>query len=293
MDDPRSWSRAREDLRRGFRSWRLWGHLGWNDIRSRYRRSLLGPFWMTVTMGVTTAGLGSVFSLIWHSPAATFFPYVGTGLIVWAFIGGCLSDGMGSFTESAELLSQTSAPLTVYVLRTVWRQTLILAHNLIIYFVLLAFFFRRLHEHGYTMDGQACGTPDGMVCHPGLGWNTFLVLPGFGLALAGGIAAALILGIVATRFRDAPPLIGAIIQLLFILVPITWPLDKLIQNAPGKAWIIELNPLYHYVQIVRQPLIGQQLHWWSWLVAGGLTLAAWTVALVMLRNYRARVPYWI
>lgn len=293
LPGPRTWGRAWTDLRRGFASWGLWGHLGWNDVKGKYRRSLLGPFWMTVAMGLTTVGLGGVFSFLWRSPVATFVPYVGTGLIVWAFVSGCLLDGLQAFTASEELIKQAAAPLTVHVLRTVWRQTLNFAHNLVVYVVLVLLFFPRLHESGYTMSGLPCGAAGSGVCHPGLGWNGLLAIPGFLLLVALGIASALGLGVVGTRFRDAPPIVAAVVQLLFILVPITWPLDTLIRNAPTKVWLIELNPLFHFVQVVRQPLIGQRLDWWSWAIAGGLTAAAWAVALVLLKHYRARVPYWI
>jgi ABC-2 type transport system permease protein len=286
------WSRVRHDLGTGFGAWRLWGHLGWNDIKAKYRRSLLGPFWMTITMGLTAVGLGTLFSFLWDSRVSTFVPYVGTGLIVWAFISGCLLDGMESFTASEELIKQVSAPLTVYVMRTVWRHTLILAHNLIIYVILLVLFFPELHQPNYTMSGQPCGA-QAVVCEPGLGWNSFLAIPGFVLVALTGFAAALGLGIVATRFRDAPPVIASVVQLLFFMIPVSWPLDTLIQNAPGKAWLIELNPLFHYVQVVRQPLIGQHLDWWSWVVVGFLTIATWAVALILLRRYRSRVSYWV
>lgn len=292
LTGPHTWANAFSDLRAGFAARELWGHLGWNDVRDKYRRSLLGPFWMTVAMGLTTVGLGGVFSLLWHSPVATFVPYVGTGLIVWAFLSGCLLDGLQAFTASEELIRQAAAPLTVHVLRVVWRQTLNFAHNLIVYVVLVALFFPRLHESAYTMFGQPCGaTKD--VCHPGLGWNGLAAAPGFLLLVALGIASTLVLGVLGTRFRDAPPIVAALVQLLFILVPITWPLDTLIRNAPDKVWLIELNPLFHFVQIVRQPLVGQRLDWWSWAVAGGLTALAWVAALLILRRFRARVPYWI
>ncbi|WAL66752.1 ABC transporter permease [Amycolatopsis cynarae] len=285
--------RAGGDLRTGFAAWRLWGHLGWHDLKSRYRRSLLGPLWMTTTMGLTTASLGLLFSLLWHDPVSTFVPYVGTGLIVWSFISGCLIEGMDSFVASDELIKQTSAPLTVYVLRTVWRNTLSLAHNLIVYVILLVLFFGALHRPGYTMTGQPCPADGTVVCHPGLGWNTLMAIPGFLVLAAAGIAASLALGIVATRFRDAPQVVAALVQLLFVTIPITWPLDVLAQNAPGKVWLVKLNPLFHFVQIVRQPLIGQRLDWWSWPVVGVLTAAIWATALLLLRRYRARVSYWI
>jgi ABC-2 type transport system permease protein len=290
--DSRTWSRAWQDLRAGARSWQLWTHLGWQDLRLRYRRSLIGPFWMTVTMSTTTVGLGILFSLLLGNQLATFLPYIGSGLIIWGFISGCLLEGPDSFTASGDMIKQVPAPLTVFVLRTVWRQLITLAHNMIIYVVLLLLFFPALHHRNYTMSGAPC-TPGGLACQPGLGWNALLAMPGFLLLLATMTAGAMGLGIVATRFRDIKPLIASFLQLLFFVTPISWPLDNFVRQVGNRAWIIQLNPLFHYVQIIRQPMVGQRVDWWSWLIAGVLTVAAWSLALVMLRRYRARVCYWL
>jgi ABC-2 type transport system permease protein len=288
----RSWSRAWQDLSAGARAWQLWTHLGWQDLRLRYRRSLIGPFWLTVTMATTTLGLGILFSLLLGNRLATFLPYIGSGLIVWGFISGCLNEGPDSITASGEMIKQVPAPLTIFVLRTVWRQLITLAHNLIIYVVLLAVFFGALHQKGYTMSGAPC-RPGGLTCEPGLSWNGLLAIPGFLLLLATMTAGAIGLGIVATRFRDIKPLISSILQLLFFVTPISWPLDNFVHQVGSQAWIIQINPLFHYVQIIRQPMIGQRVDWWSWMIAGALTIVAWVVALSMLRRYRSRISYWL
>jgi ABC-2 type transport system permease protein len=290
--DSRTWQRALADLTQGARSWQLWAHLGWKDLRVRYRRSLLGPFWLTVTMAATTLGLGILFSLLLGNQISTFLPYIGSGLIIWGFISGCLLEGPDCFTASGDMIKQLPAPLTVFVLRTVWRQLITLGHNLIIYAVLLIVFFSALHKRGYTMSGAPC-TPGGLTCQPGLSWNGLLAIPGFLLLLATMVAGALALGIVATRFRDLKPLIASFLQLLFFVTPISWPLDNFTHEVGAQAWIIQINPLFHYVQIVRQPMIGQSVDWWSWLIAGVLTVLAWAVALMMLRRYRSRVSYWL
>ncbi|HEV3357500.1 MAG TPA: ABC transporter permease [Pseudonocardiaceae bacterium] len=290
---PRSWSRATQDMREGLLAWNLWSHLGWQDLRSRYRRSIFGAFWLTIATATTTAGLGILFSALFHDQLSTFLPYIGTGLIIWGFISGCLLDGPDTFAVSDGVIKQVPAPMTVFVLRTVWRQLLTLAHNLIIYVVLLAIFFTHL-DHPYTMNTPNCTSGGGLTCQPGLGWYSLLAIPGMVLLVIAMTASTLILGIVAARFRDVKPLIGALVQLLFFFLPISWPLDEFVQKVGGgKAWIIQLNPLFHFVQIVRQPLVGQSVDWWSWLVAIGLTILVWGLALTMLRRYRARISYWV
>ena len=98
-------------------------------------------------------------------------------------------------------------------------------------------------------------------------------------------------GILATRFRDIPPIIASLTQLLFFMTPIVWSYERLKDNP--LAGYIELNPVMHFVEILREPLLGQEIVARHWIVVGAITVAGCAVALVALRNYRARVAYWV
>jgi ABC-2 type transport system permease protein len=201
---------------------------------------------------------------------------------------------MDTFISNEGLIKHLPAPLTVYALRTVWRQALMFCHNVIIYVLVVVVFFRYL-DKPYTMSGAACGAPGAGICHPGLGWSAFLALPGLAALVLNALWLALLLGIISTRYRDLPQVINSLINLLFYATPIIWSPDSLLSSAkhPWAKVIFDLNPLYHFVQIVRAPLLGQQLSPASWYVVGGITIAGWALALVVMRNYRARVSYWV
>lgn len=291
----RSFARAVEDLRAGVTQRELWAHLGWQDIKQRYRRSVIGPLWITISMGVTAIGLGVLYAVLFHLKIGTFLPYVTVGFIVWNFINGCLLEGMNTFIANEGLIKHLPAPLTVYALRTVWRQVLMFAHNLIVYVIMMAIYFPKLIQHNYTINGIPCGQPDAGICHPGLGWDALSSIGGFALLAVNGVWLTLLLGIISTRYRDIPQVINSFIQLLFYLTPIVWSPDTLL-NKPGEEWakaLFQLNPLYHFVQVLRAPMIGQHIDWWSWAVVGGITVVGWALALVAMRNYRARVSYWV
>lgn len=290
----RSWARAVADIRDGAAQRELWAHLGWQDIKQRYRRSVIGPLWITISMGVISLGLGLLYSQLLGNPLATFLPYVTAGFIVWGFINGCLVDGMDTFISNEGLLKHLPAPLTVYVLRTVWRQALMFAHNLVVYVVVLIVFFTDL-DHPYAAVGDGvCANNPSSTCHPGLGWWALLAIPGFVLlALSGGWVTVL-LGIISTRYRDIPQVISALIQLVFYLTPIVWAPETLgTKHASLVTLVVNINPLYHYIQVVRAPLIGQAIAWYSWAIVGSITVVGWALAFVALRNYRARVSYWV
>jgi ABC-2 type transport system permease protein len=286
----RTWSRAFADIKDGFNQRELWLHLGWQDIKQRYRRSVIGPFWITLSMGVTALGLGLLYSQLFGSPISTYLPYVTAGFIVWNFILGCVTEGSDTFIANEGLLKHLPAPLSVYVFRTVWRQTLMFAHNLLVYGIMLAVFWGPLSTPGYVITEK--GIPQ-----PGLSWLALLAIPGFLLLAINAGWVALLFGIISTRFRDIPQVVTSLINLVFFATPIMWSTDILAARLQGRfSWqnyIAHLNPIYHMVQVVRAPMIGASMSWASWAIVGGIAIIGWTIALVVLRNYRSRVSYWV
>jgi ABC-2 type transport system permease protein len=288
----RSFGRAWDDIRDGFRQRELWGHLGWQDIKQRYRRSIIGPLWITLSMAVTAAGLGLLYSVLFDAEIPTFLPYITVGFIVWNFILGCLTEGTDTFINNSGLIKHLPAPITVYALRTVWRLTLMFAHNLLVYFVVVAIFWSNLTTAGYTL------VKDGTVHQPGIDWTIVYAVPAFILIAINGAWVSLLFGIISTRYRDIPPVIVSLSQLLFFMTPIVWTIDTLHKISPNgdaswKMLVAELNPLYHYIEILRAPLIGNTQSWHHWVVVGVFTVVGWGLALVAMRNYRARVSYWV
>ena len=89
----RTFTRARTDLVDGFRRRELWLHLGWQDIKQRYRRSVLGPFWITIATGTTAVAMGGLYSKLFHLDLSVHLPYVTLGLIIWNLINAAILEG--------------------------------------------------------------------------------------------------------------------------------------------------------------------------------------------------------
>lgn len=267
----RSWRRAAEDLRQGWRQRSLWGYLGWQDIKQRYRRSVLGPLWISISMGVIATGLGILYSALFQQRLEQFLPYVATGLLIWNFISGCILEGSEVFISNEGLIKFLPAPLSLHVYRLVWRQTLFLLHNMVIWLVLIIIFPQPLSM------------------------SLVLALPALALLLVNGGWIAIVAGIIATRFRDIPPIINSMTQLLFYVTPIVWDYGRMAQNPAirGRIQLAEANPIMHFVEILREPMLGEQIVWRHWYVAGAITVAGWGAAMVIMRNYRSRVSYWV
>jgi homopolymeric O-antigen transport system permease protein len=253
------------DLIEGLTRWELWSALGWHDIRQRYRRSIVGPFWLTLSMGVMVAGLAYLYAGLFGQNIQTYLPYVAAGIIIFSMISALASEGSAVFIGASSHILQLRAPLSVYVYQMIWRNFLIFAHNISIYIIVL--FFANVN----------------------VGWNTLLAVPGLFLVLLNGVWVGATLGSLSTRFRDVPPIIASIMQVAFFLTPVFWTPGAL----PDRAFFVHLNPFYYLVEIVRMPLMGQTPPLSMWAAVVVFNAVGALVTIVFFARYRARIAYWV
>ena len=258
---------ALSDITAAARRLPLVGMLGWQDVRQRYRRSALGPFWLTISMAIMIGTMGIVFGQIFKAPLTEFLPFLAAGTILWSFISSIASEGCTSFIAAEGIVKQLPIPLFVHILRMIWRNILILGHNIVIFPLLLL----------------AVGKPLGLVA--------FISIPGFILLVVNLTWIALILGVICARYRDLPQIVGSIIQVVFYLTPIMW-MPNLLPDRAG-LYLLDLNPAFHLLEIVRSPLLGQLPTMTNWVVSLSLALIGWAMALTIYGRYKRRIAYWL
>lgn len=272
--DSQSWTRAWRDIRDGFGQRELWLSLGWQDIKQRYRRSVLGPFWITIATGVQATAIGILYAALLGQPLQQYLPYVAVGLIVWNVINASILEGAEVFIANEGLIKQLPSALSVHIYRLVWRQVLFFAHNLLIYVAVLALFgvWRDLH------------------------WTAIFAIPALALLFLNAMWVSVLFGIFSTRYRDIAPILGSMTLMLFVLTPVMWNTKSL--EAQGgdvaeRARLAEIVPTYHYLEIVRAPLLGDDQKLYHWVIVGAITVVGWIAAAIAMRQYRSRVPYWV
>jgi len=241
--------------------------LGWQDVRQRYRRSTLGPFWITMSMGVMIGTIGVVFGQIFQSTITEFLPYLAVGMILWNYMSAIIIEGCAGFIAAETIIKQLPIPLFVHIMRMVWRNILILAHNIVIFPLVLI----------------AVGKP--------ITWLALLSIPGLVLQCANLTWLALFLGMLCARYRDLPQIVNSVLQVVFYLTPIMW-MPKLLPQRAG-TFLLDLNPVYHLLEIVRSPLLGQIPSLTNWLVSLALALFGWGITLALYNRYRLRIVYWL
>lgn len=258
---------AMSDIVTASKRYHLVGMLGWQDVRQRYRRSVLGPFWLTMSMGIMIATIGIVFGQIFHTPLREFLPYLAAGMIFWSFITSVVTEGCIGFIAAEGIIKQLPIPLFVHVLRMMWRNILIFAHNFMIFpFVLLV-----------------VGKP--------LTWTVFMSIPGFLLLLTNLTWLSLMLSILCARYRDLPQIATSSLQVFFYLTPIMW-MPSLLTNRISLN-ILNFNPVYHLITIVRSPLLGQMPSMMNWTVSCVLAIVGWWSVLTLYGRYKRRIVYWL
>ena len=261
---PRMLAQAADDIGGGLQRWRTWTFLSSHELRRQYQRSVLGPFWLTINMGILVGALGWFYSGVFGQDIESFLPHVTLGFMVFGLISGIINDSCAVFSGSAASIRQSQLPLSFYVFKLICRHVIAFAHNFSIYVVVWLFF---------PID---------------LGWSAFLAIPGLALILLAGFFAALIIGPLSARFRDIPPIIGSLMQIFFFLTPVFWNADAL----SDRAYFVNANPFYHYLELVRAPLMGSAPATLSWVVAGGLTAVLAVAAFIFFARYRSQIAYW-
>lgn len=256
---------AFDDLAASIRSWRLWSLLGWIEIRQRYARSKLGPFWLTISMGVVIGAIGVVFGTLFGQDNATYLPLLSIGMVAWMLLSTIITEGCSAYINSAPYIRQVNTPRLIYMLQAMWRNMVIFLHNALIVVVVLAIY----------------GVKN---------WATVpLFIPGLAILVLNAVWMAVVAGLLSARFRDLPQIIAAFIQVMYFVTPIMWVPDTLKKHL----WLLSANPFAYVIELVRAPLLGSVPPLSAWGIGLGMALAGWAFALVLTGRYHKRIPYWL
>jgi len=257
--------RAIDDLVGGLLRVNIWGVLGWSDIRQQYRRSTLGPLWITLSMAAFVLFLGILYAQLFNRPLHLYMPHLAIGYILWTMISSFVEGGSRCFISAEGIIKQLAAPLSVHVYRLIWANLLTLAHHVIIIVVVMVVFAIAPNE------------------------NWLLAIPGLLLILLTGAWVIFLLGILSARFRDIPQIVQTVMRMIFFMTPVLW----MPEFIPRRAIFLTANPFHHYIELVRGPLLNKPIDPLHWQVAGALTVIGWIVTLLVYRRFRQRIAYWL
>jgi lipopolysaccharide transport system permease protein len=249
---------------RSIRSWEIWVHLGIQDIKNRYKRSLVGPLWIAISLAVMVAGMSFLFGRLFSQEGGRYLMYLTIGMMLWSLISSSFTDGGLAFLGAESYIRQIPQAKQVYVLRCTVVNLVVFSFGVPV-FVAVALIYHKLDAS--------------------LPW----ALVGFTLVMVACIGHSAIMAYLSVPFRDLPPASASALQIAYFLTPILYPVELLRQR--GLGWFLDINPLYYLLEIVRHPILeGGPAPAGIYAGAVAYTVFVWIVGLGVAATLDRRIP---
>lgn len=259
---------ALQDIRDGISKTHIWVMLAYQDIKLRYKRSVLGPFWLTLSMAITVYSMGFLYGMLFKLDVAHYLPYLMGGMLCWTLISTAFNELVETFIICDGMMKQIKLPYSLYIHKIAFRNILIFFHNILV-IVPIYFIFHESIQ---------------------LNWHFLLLFPGLLLLYTNTFVYGLILAMLGARFRDITQIVKSLIQVIFFVTPVMWNAELL--PADKRAYVM-LNPFHSLLEIIRAPIMGTVPSLANYAVVGIMILFGGLICWQMFTRYRSRIIYWI
>ena len=251
------------ELGAGLRCWRIWSLYSLQDIQNRYSRSVIGPFWITLSMAVTVFAMGPLYAVLFSQGASSFTVHLATGIVFWSFVSGTLSEGCTAFISNESLIKQTRISKFVYIFRILARNILVLLHNILI--------------------------PLGLSWYYNLlSWKIFYIFPVVCLISLLLVFFSSVLAFICSRYRDLIPLVNNLLQLGMFMTPVFWIASDATRNS-----FLKYNIFHYVLEVARSPFYGVTPPLRSLEIIGLFLVICFILSIVLFKRYSHRIVYWI
>lgn len=253
------------DIKPGILDFYSWKSLALRDIKTAYRRSYLGIIWISLSTTITLVALSFVYSYLFPVTLSEYLPFLAVSYVTWGYIAMSLGSSCHVFITKSTYIKQRPIPLTVFMLSNISMSSFIYLNNLTV-----ALFFVWLIGDGFS-------------------WAMLLLPVSFVILLLTSFAMNMILGVLTCRYRDVGQIINSITQLAFFVTPVLWKPEFL----SGRFMIAFANPFYHYIELVRAPVIDQKIPYSSLAITLCLTSLMLIIGYTLINRKRNVIPYWV
>lgn len=235
------------------------------EFSLKYRRYTIGPLWLTITMCFYTTVVSLVYSKLFGLDNYDFIAYIVTGLVFWFFINATILDCSMSLVSNEGLIKNYPIDVRNYSLIAVFKNAIVLLYYIPV--VVIALLFR-----GFPSFSEL-----------------ILSLLGLGLVILNLMFIGLLLSLLVARFRDFEHLLSSIMQITFLLTPILW--EKAFIG--DYYWIADLNIFFHFIEVVRAPLIGESFAFFSYLFLVLNAIIGWLLCSLIFTRLKDRIVFWL
>jgi len=247
----------------------FWLSLVKKDLRTRYRRSVLGLGWSLLHPIAMTAIICVVFHKLFNYPVASYGPFLLSGITTWGYLSSTITQGCETFYNGESYIRQHPAPLAIYPLRTVLGAAF---HFGLALLVVL----------GLTWWCKGFGNLPALCA----------LVPALALFIVLGWSLAVIAGFAHVRFADMKHLLEIALQIMFYATPVFVPPEELTKR--GLTWLVEYNPAAILLDLIRQPVLnGNFPTMRAWIAVGTITALAFGMASLMLARLQRRLIFYL
>ena len=250
----------------GVRNWRVWHLLGIRELRHRYSRSRLGQLWLMSSMATTIAVMSGVWSLLWNEELRRFTPYIGIGLIMWNFLSQVLTECTSIIVLHNGLYLNQRMNYSVSIYSLIYRNLMVLAHNLIIVAILI------------------------MVFQVPVNWYDLQIVPAFALVLVTLAWLGYVLAMLCVRYRDVVQIVVNWLVVLFFVTPVLWRADFL---SAEYRFLVDYNLAAQFMDLLRNPFLGEPISLYTWIVTTAIAFGGGLLSLPVIGRYHKRIIYWV
>lgn len=253
------------EIRSAVRDTDYWIHLAFFDIKRKYTRATLGYLWSLINSVLFIAIVGTCYTLIFKVNAATLLPHLAISYFTWQYIVASVNESASLLHTNAIILKTSRITAPMLIMRTISKNTIILVQNALLSLLVIVYFQELYITSGLSVVG------------------VLLII----IAVA---PLCFAIALVTSRFRDVEQIIQNILTMLFFVTPVLWYPD--IINLDSK-WFVNWNPLFHFLELVRGPMLGNLPTKTSYLVVIGFVILLNIVAAVLYSRVRTRLALWI
>jgi ABC-type polysaccharide/polyol phosphate export permease len=237
------------------------------DLKSRFRRSKLGIFWLVINQLSFSLGAGLIWSKILGTDSSDFIPFLAVGFALWTFISSSMIEGCSTFINAHNYIKQLPLPQTIFIMR-IFLVTMSYFGISMMSALLVLLYFKKLSLIGLIYS-----------------------LPGFIILISYFYGAIGTMGYLGIRYRDIQHGLPGVFSLLVMLTPVMYSPEILIKK--GVAFVIYANPFASLIEVIRNPLLynvlAPQIHYFT---ATGFACLMIAIRFILEKKWGRLVAFW-
>lgn len=262
---PKNVDYATQDLINGFKKMPLSWHLAWRESFLPYKLGFLGPIWITLQTGLWVLAVGLFIGPSLASAVPHYFAYVAIGFSVYNLFTVLFVEGSNVFIRSTSFILNIPNPYTIYVLKVIFR-------GIIQFIMAIPVIILAMAATGLGLEPVA-----------------LLAIPGVMFSTVFGLGVALAFGSISVIFRDMTFGLQAVMRLMMFVTPIFW----VATDTGFRSIISQFNPIFHFLELVRRPLLGEVAATQHWVIALLMTVISLIVGFGLFLNMRSKLAVWL